>query len=85
MKYSVLRISNGSFNLEKTDENINVIKDKYFELVRTYLNQANIDATVKIIDSNLDDYEGGKYKEHIVKATPNQTPNSTEQTPSQSE
>lgn len=74
MKYSVLRISNGSFNLEKTDENINVIKDKYFELVRLYLNQANIDATVKIIDSNLDDYEGGKYKEHIVKVAPEQTP-----------
>ena len=81
MKYAVIRISNGSFNVEKASEDINVVKDKYFELVRTYLNQANIDAVVKIIDSNLDDYEGGKYTEHIVKVTPS-TP---EQTPAQSE
>ena len=72
MKYAVIRISNNSFNIERSDENIKLVKDKYFELVRTYLNQANIDATIKIIDGNLDDYEGGKYKEHIVNVTPAQ-------------
>ena len=70
MKYAVLRISNNSFNIEREDEDIKRVKDKYFELVRTYLNQANIDATVKIVDGNLDEYEGGKYKEHIVNVTP---------------
>ena len=72
MKYAVIRISNNSFKTEKEDTDITAVKDKYFELVRTYLNQANIDATVKIVDGNLDDYEGGKYKEHIVNITPAQ-------------
>ena len=81
MKYSVLRISNGSFKLEVTDADIKIVKDKYFELCRSYNTTPNIDATIKIIDSNLDDYEGGKYKEHFVNVTPTQG----EQTPAQSE
>ena len=71
MKYAVIRNSNNSFKIEKESENINEAKDKFFELCRSYLAQASIDATVKIIDGNLDDYEGGKYKEHIIKV---QTP-----------
>ena len=72
MKYAVLRISNGSYNIEKSSEDIDQIKYKFFEVCRSYLAQASIDATVKIIDGNLDDYEGGKYKETIVH--PAQTP-----------
>ena len=75
MKYAVIRISNGSFNIEKSSEDINQVKDKYFELCRSYLAQASINATIEIIDGNLDLIEGGKYKEHIVKV----------QTPAQSE
>ncbi len=71
MKYAVIRISNGSFNIEKSSEDINQVKDKYHELCRSYLAQASIDATIEIIDGNLDLIEGGKYKEHIVKV---QTP-----------
>lgn len=66
MKYAVIRISNGSFNIEKSSEDINQVKDKYYELCRSYLSQASIDATIEIIDGNLDLIEGGKYKEHIV-------------------
>ena len=71
MKYAVIRISNGSYNIEKSSEDIGQIKDKYYELCRSYLAQASIDATIEIIDGNLDLIEGGKYKEHIVKV---QTP-----------
>ena len=71
MKYAVVRISNNSFKIEQSSDNLNTIKDKYFELCRSYLAQASIDATIEIIDGNLDLIEGGKYKEHIVKA---QTP-----------
>ena len=70
MKYAVLRISNGSFKLESPQsEDIKVVKDKYFEIVRSYYAQANIDAVVKIIDGNLDAIEGGKYTEHIHNST----------------
>lgn len=71
MMYAVVRISNNSFKIEQSSENLNTIKDKYFELCRSYLAQASIDATIEIIDGNLDLIEGGKYKEHIVKV---QTP-----------
>ena len=71
MMYAVVRISNNSFKIEQSSENLNTIKDKYFELCRSYLAQASIDATIEIIDGNLDLVEGGKYKEHIVKV---QTP-----------
>ena len=75
MRYAVLRISNGSYNIEKSSEDINQVKDKYYELCRSYLAQASIDATIEIIDGNLDLIEGGKYKEHIVKVPdPAQTP-----------
>ena len=67
MMYAVVRISNNSFKIEQSSENLNTIKDKYFELCRSYLAQASIDATIEIIDGNLDLIEGGKYKEHIVK------------------
>ena len=70
MKYAVLRISNGSFKIEKEDADIDIIKDKYYELCRTYNSTPNIDATVKILDSNLDPYMGGKYTEHFVNVTP---------------
>ena len=71
MMYAVVRISNNSFKIEQSSENLNTIKDKYFELCRSYLAQASIDATIEIIDGNLDLIDGGKYKEHIVKV---QTP-----------
>ena len=75
MMYAVVRISNNSFKIEQSSENLSTIKDKYFELCRSYLAQASIDATIEIIDSNLDLIEGGKYKEHIVKVPdPAQTP-----------
>ena len=75
MKYAVVRISNNSFKIEQSSDNLNTIKDKYFELCRSYLAQASIDATIEIIDGNLDLIEGGKYKEHIVKVpAPAQTP-----------
>ena len=67
MMYAVVRISNNSFKIEQSSENLNTIKDKYFELCRSYLAQASIDATIEIIDGNLDLIDGGKYKEHIVK------------------
>ena len=67
MMYAVVRISNNSFKIEQSSENLNTIKDKYFELCRSYLAQTSIDATIEIIDGNLDLIEGGKYKEHIVK------------------
>ena len=70
MKYIVLRISNGSFKIEKESEDINTIKDKYFEICRSYNTTANIDATVMIVDGNLDPYMGGKYKEHFYNVTP---------------
>ena len=70
MKYAVIRVSNGSFKIEIENVDIGIVKDKFFELCRLYLAQPNIDAVVKITDSNLDDYQGGKYKEHIVKVTP---------------
>lgn len=72
MKYAVLRISNGSYKIETSNEDIKVVKDKYFEIVRSYYAQANIDAVVKIIDGNLDAYEGGKYTEHIHNSTETQ-------------
>ena len=71
MMYAVVRISNNSFKIEQSSESLNTIRDKYFELCRSYLAQASIDATIEIIDGNLDLIEGGKYKEHIVKV---QTP-----------
>ena len=73
MKYAVLRISNGSFNIEKSSEDLDTIKDKYFELCRSYNAQTSIDATVEIVDGNLDPIEGGKYREHFLKV-PAQTP-----------
>lgn len=72
LKYIVLRISNGSFKIEKEDADIDIIKDKYYELCRTYNSAPNIDATVEIVDSNLDPIEGGKYKEHFYNVTPEQ-------------
>ena len=73
MKYAVLRISNGSFKLESPQsEDIKAVKDKYFELCRSYNTTPNIDAVVKIIDENLDAYEGGKYTEHIHNSTETQ-------------
>ena len=72
MKYAVIRISNGSFNIEKSNEDIKVIKDKYFEVCRSYNTTPNIDATVMIVDGNLDPYMGGKYKEHFYNVTPEQ-------------
>ena len=69
MNYAVVRISNGSFNIEKANEDIKVIKDKYFEVCRSYNTTPNIDAVVEIVDSNLDPIEGGKYKEHFVNVT----------------
>ena len=73
MKYAVLRISNGSYNIEKSSEDLDTIKDKYFELCRSYNAQTSIDATIEIIDGNLDRIEGGKYREHFLKV-PAQTP-----------
>ena len=67
MMYAVVRISNNSFKIEQSSENLNTIKDKYFELCHSYLAQTSIDATIEIIDGNLDLIEGVKYKEHIVK------------------
>lgn len=72
MKYAVIRISNGSFNIEKANEDIKVIKDKYFEVCQSYNTTPNIDATVEIVDGNLDPIEGGKYKEHFFNVTPEQ-------------
>ena len=73
MKYAVLRISNGSYNIEKSSEDLDTIKDKYFELCRSYNAQTSIDATIEIIDGNLDRIDGGKYREHFLKV-PAQTP-----------
>lgn len=73
MKYAVIRISNGSFNIEKSSEDLDTIKDKYFELCRSYNAQSSIDATIEIIDGNLDRIDGGKYREHFLKV-PTQTP-----------
>lgn len=73
MKYAVIRISNGSYNIEKSSEDLDTIKDKYFELCRSYNAQTSIDATIEIIDGNLDRIDGGKYREHFLKV-PAQTP-----------
>lgn len=69
MKYAVLRISNGSYKIETSNEDIKVVKDKYFEICRSYNTTPNIDAVVKIIDENLDAFEGSKYTEHIHNET----------------
>ena len=70
MKYAVLRISNDSFKIEREDVDLSTVKDKYYELCRTYNTTPNIDATIEIVDGNLDPIEGGKYKEHFVNVTP---------------
>lgn len=72
MKYAVIRISNNSFKIESENTELSVVKDKYYELCRSYNTTPNIDATIEIVDSNLDAIEGGKYKEHFVNVTPAQ-------------
>ena len=72
MKYAVLRISNNSFKIEREDVDLATVKDKYYELCRSYNVTPNIDATIEIVDGNLDPIEGGKYKEHFVNVTPEQ-------------
>lgn len=67
MKYYVVYVSNGSLQLDKTTEwtDLDKAKAKFHDICKVLWNTASvITATVKILDSQLDQVED--YKEYIT-------------------
>lgn len=72
MKYSIIKVTNGNFNIhaEGFEDNPNGAKVSYHGLCQTLWNDAGTQtACVMIVDENLDVLPG--YKEYISKAVPN--------------
>lgn len=66
MKYSVLKVVNGSFNVLATNANLQTIKVSFFDACKTLWNESSVTTGVLlIVDENLDPVEGNRYKEFI--------------------
>lgn len=73
MKYSVIKVTNGNFNIhaEGFADNVNGAKVSYHDLCKVLWNDAGTQtACVMIVDENLDVLPG--YKEYISKAELNE-------------
>lgn len=73
MKYSVLKVVNGSVAVLATNTSLQAIKVSFFDACKTLWNESSVTTGVLlIVDENLDPVEGNRYKEFISHPAQNQ-------------
>lgn len=66
MKYSVVKVVNHNFAIVSEHGDIQSAIVQFHDQCKIHWNAPDVlDATIAILDENLDTYQGSRYKEHI--------------------